>query len=159
MFISSVTAQPEELADLKNVDRRAKLRIGAQLGVDVSKVNRFLHNYEEMLSACYTASFLLSFYLLPQVSVVLSYCSGCREHAIVSATVPQADITTVLFADMHSWLRKRIERALPVPTDPNEYRTMVTAQLRARCVNLLCEHPGCSPICLLIYRPITVLIV
>ncbi len=71
MFISSVTAQPEELADPKNVDRRAKLRIGAQLGVDVSKVNRFLHNYEEMLSACYTASFLSSFVL-----VTSSFCGS-----------------------------------------------------------------------------------
>ena len=43
--------QPEELSDPKLIDRRAKLRVGAQLGVDVSKVNKFIHNYEEMQSA------------------------------------------------------------------------------------------------------------
>ncbi len=32
------------------IDRRAKLRIATQLGIDVARVNKFLHGFEEMCS-------------------------------------------------------------------------------------------------------------
>ena len=38
---------PEELADPALLHRREKLRIATELGVDVSKVNAFLLNYEQ----------------------------------------------------------------------------------------------------------------
>ncbi len=42
--------QPDEVEDPKLLDRRAKLRIAAQLGMDVARVNKFLHGFEEMCS-------------------------------------------------------------------------------------------------------------
>ena len=38
---------PEEVADPSALHRREKLRIAGELGVDVSKVNAFLMNYEQ----------------------------------------------------------------------------------------------------------------
>ena len=43
--------QEEEREDVKNIDRRAKLRIATQLGIDVSRVNKFINGFEEMKGA------------------------------------------------------------------------------------------------------------